>query len=75
MKLDKKISIYPILEEKLALEGTDNSKGDEIFDQLAKLPFWCFDDEIHQKDENYRDRWCCLTHRVGLAQIRNQEMP
>ena len=73
MNPHKKVSVYPMLEAELAL-AEDTSKDDEAFQKLCKLPFWCYDNHLHERDENYRDRWCCLTHRVGLPQIRNQEM-
>ncbi len=64
----KSYSVYPRLQHEIGRFAiTPNDSNDE---HIAGLPFWC-----NNQDVNVDGQACCLTHRVGLPQIRDTKMP
>jgi hypothetical protein len=66
-----------IKDEKEAHRGEKYQDPYELFDKLAKLPFWCYDDFKHETNPEYHKDFCCLTHVVGLPKhpATRMEMP
>lgn len=51
--------------------------GLKLCEELAELPFWCDDKELHIKNPDYKDTArCCTTHIIGLPRhsSTNEEM-
>ena len=63
----KRIVPYP----SLVSEPVQQTRSTVLFNELSTLPFWCGDNHTDQ------DRFCCLTHVVGLPRhpATNQQLP
>ena len=57
-----RISVYPILEK----QKPKAANVDVVIKRLKKLPFWCYDDKLHENNAQYQRKGCCFTHVVGL---------
>lgn len=64
---------YPDLvhADKTSLEGL------QLCERLSGLPFYCNNHTLHLDDPNYHQRFCCMTHVVGLPRhpATKEEMP
>ena len=69
----RQITVYPIQES----SSDGDSVDAEYILRCAALPFWCYDDHLHERMPNYRENGCCFTHTVGLPRIpkTGEELP
>jgi len=74
----KKNQLYSHFDEEE--EGADENQlllSTNLIDTLGKLDFWCGDQTLHLMDPHYQEKYCCLTHVVGLPRhpATKLEMP
>ena len=78
LEFDKEISsVLKVMRKTIASQDTNSIAVQETLKLLGSLPFWCEDNTLHERNKDYRDVHCCVTHTVGLPRhpATDQEMP